>query len=270
VRLPPVVPQSKIRLPSRGRIVTEPAWNALAEGVLYRGGLPATVNGDRFRVTYRYGARYSKTGYEPHVHEAFTTQIREGDVVLDVGAHIGLFTLAAALRTGPSGSVRAFEPAPENRRLLERHVAMNGWRDRVTVEAAVVAAREGEARFFTNGETMAAALFRENIERLARQRFAAPTEELVVEAVTLDGYCATHRLRPDKVKIDVEGAELEVLRGASEVASTAQMLIEVHPDQLAYFGDSVAQLESFLDERGRDVQIVGEPNDMGIYHVLVT
>jgi len=60
------------------------------------------------------------------VHEAFTGKIEPGMCVLDVGAHVGLFTSAAALSVGPSGPVVAFEPSPETVMSLHKHVALNG------------------------------------------------------------------------------------------------------------------------------------------------
>src|SRR5215472_6698653 len=87
----------------------EPVWNRVLDARAR--GLLAHVNGDPLRLTYTYGARYEKSGYEPAVHRAFTTRIAPGMIVVDVGAHIGFFTLAEALHVGPTGRVFAFEPA---------------------------------------------------------------------------------------------------------------------------------------------------------------
>src|SRR5206468_8336208 len=129
-----------------------------------------------------------------------------GMTVLDVGAHVGFFALGAALRAGPEGRVFAFEPAPDTISLLERHVALNGWQDRVEVVRAVASDTEGTATFYVHGDTMSAALARENVEMLNPQELEAPAVEIEVPSVTLDGFCRSRGLRPDRLKIDVEGA----------------------------------------------------------------
>ena len=227
------------------------------------------VNGDRMRLEYAYAARYSKTGYEPLIHEAFTTTVRSGMVVLDVGAHVGFFTLAAALRVGPTGRVFAFEPAPETAAILARHVAMNGWGDRVEVVRSALSDREGTLPFFTLGTTMAASLSREHVEASPEVHTSAP-EEVSVPAVSLDGFCASRAVVPDRIKIDVEGAEVMVLRGARHVLdSDAEILCEVHPAAIGLFGSSVDELHELAAGAGRRPIPVDSPNELGIYHVLL-
>jgi len=247
----------------------QPLWDRVVEAGSGARGYEAAVNGDRLRVSYRYGARYEKTGYEPAVHRAFTSRIREGMVVLDVGAHIGFFTLAAALRVGPSGHVYAFEPAPDTADVLERHVRMNGFEDRVTVVRAVLCDREGTTSFYVHGETMAAALFPQSIDVLSPERFETGAVEQVVAATTVDAFCEREGIEADRIKIDVEGAEPAVLRGASAaLLGNAKILCEVHPAALAYMGGSVEELRNLLGGDRRSVEQVGDANALGILHLL--
>jgi len=140
--------------------------------------------------------------------------IRPGDVVWDVGAHIGFVTLAVARRAGPTGSVHAFEPSAQNRALLGRHVRWNGLTN-VTVHPFALSDADGESAFGGSGTSKMFAL-------------GAGTEVVQVrKAATLvaQGLCA----RPTFMKLDVEGAEAETLAGALEVLPpSARLVIAMH------------------------------------------
>ena len=248
----------------------QPLWDAVLARLTRASGIEVTINGDRLRLTYAYGARYARSGWEPRVHEAFTTTIEEGMTVADVGAHVGFFTLASALRVGPSGHVVAFEPAPRTAEILRSHVALNGLEDRIDVVEALVGAEKGTATLFVSGDTMSASILRKALEELSPQRFEEPIEGVVVPAWTLDGYCAAHGLSLDRVKIDAEGSELLVLQGATEILSSpAEILCEVHPDHLRILGTSEDDLALFVRAYGREPVAIDEPNELGIYHVLL-
>ena len=132
--------------------------------------------------------------------------LRAGDTVLDVGAHTGYYTLLASTLVGEEGRVWAFEPAPRNARYLRGNVEANG-RENVRVTEAAVSDEEGTARFGGGTGTGTGRLTDEG--------------DLEVRTLTLDGFCERHRLDPAVVKIDVEGAEARVLRGADDVLRTA-------------------------------------------------
>jgi len=148
--------------------------------------------------------------YEREQTELFRRWIRPGATVLDVGAHVGYYTLLSARLAGPGGRVIAFEPNPRNWDFLRRHVAINGL-DTVEVEQAAASSAAGTARFdFGTGS---------GTGRLA------DGGALEVRTVRLDDFCRERSLRPTAIKIDVEGAELEVLRGAEEMVRTARPVI---------------------------------------------
>jgi FkbM family methyltransferase len=125
--------------------------------------------------------------------------IRPGATVLDVGAHTGYYTLLASTLVGSAGRVRAFEPDVRNARFLRRHMALNRCRNVVVEEVAV--ARGAGAMRFGAGRGSGTGRLRED----------GPVE---VQTVGLDDYCARHGLRPDVIKVDVEGAEAQVFEGA--------------------------------------------------------
>jgi len=237
-------------------------------------GFATHINGDVFKLTYEWGSRYERLDqrtYEPVFYGAFSGAVREGMTVFDLGAHIGILTLAAAKRVGPKGRVYAFEPSPETARILERHVALNGWQDRVEVVRAVASDFDGTVPFYVNGTSMAASLGRENVEVLSVDRPADSAVKLEVASVTLDRFCASRGITPHVFKIDVEGAELRVLRGARNLLLTRRsaILCEVHPQQMQHCGSSLGELQEFLDGIGYFLTPLDEPNPTGIFHSFI-
>lgn len=175
---------------------------------------------------------------------ALLSLVRPGDVVVDVGAHIGTFTVPLARRVGPSGRVTAFEPAAVNRALLAENVEQNDAADVVAVRGELVGSEGGDAYRPTvpAGNTGAAAF--ESDDRTV----ASP-----LPRTTLDAWWAAEGRPPVEVlKIDVEGMELDVLRGAEELLSKRHPLVMVELDrqQLRRQASSLGVLLTVLDELG--------------------
>ena len=140
--------------------------------------------------------------------------MRAGDVVWDVGAHHGYVTLCAARRVGPTGSVHAFEPSARNRRLLGRHVAWNGFTN-VVIHPFALSSFNGDATF---GGTDTSKML----------HLGGGTER--VEVRTADSLISAGAIpAPTFMKVDVEGAEAELLQGAGELLRrNAQLVIAMH------------------------------------------
>src|SRR5262249_15930416 len=102
--------------------------------------------------------------------------------------------------------------------------------------------------------------------------FQTLAEEIQVSSVTLDRFCVERGIRPDVVKIDVEGAELLILKGTRELLQKERFLIfcEVHPPQMENCGSSLPALQVYLESLGYIMEPLDEPNSLGIYHVLIT
>ena len=151
--------------------------------------------------------------FEWETLKAWEAAIPVGGTAIDVGAHIGTFTLTAAKKVGDQGSVLAFEPNPASRVLLEANVRQNGFEDRVRVlpyallDCSVrlplgtpTASNSGMARLGMGEELVT----------------CRPLDDVVREL----GYHAA-----DVVKIDVEGSEAQVLDGAAELVRSCQPII---------------------------------------------
>lgn len=138
--------------------------------------------------------------------------LRHGDVVADVGANAGVYTLFLARCVGPSGKVVAFEPEQHNVALLRRQLDRNALGQVEIVEAAV-GAQPGVARFLAH---------RDAVGRLAREGESA-NDVVEVPVTTLDDRFP--EAGPVFVKVDVEGFELDVVRGAEALLARGRPIV---------------------------------------------
>jgi FkbM family methyltransferase len=146
---------------------------------------------------------------EPESAGFISDFLKPGMVFFDVGAHIGEYTLIGSREVGPTGAIHAFEAQPDTFALLKQNCTTNR-AENVKLNSVAVCEHEGEVEFDICAEpamsSMAAAV---DVER-KRGRIRVP-------GITLDWYCQTNSTWPSLLKIDVEGAELLVLRGAADV-----------------------------------------------------
>ena len=184
--------------------------------------------------------------YEAAELELFARSIRPGDTVLDIGAHIGLYTLTAARAVGPTGRVVAFEPSTDNFALLEANVAANGY---TNVELHRVACSD------TTGTGRTTCCPGRTAETTSLRADGAGARVDTVRLHDLD-------VRPQAVKMDVQGAEPLVLAGAAQLLAADELIVftEVSVDHLAQNG-ARAYVESLraegftllrIDEADRD------------------
>ena len=183
------------------------------------------------------GASVYVNGVEPAKTRTLLSILRSGQVVFDVGANIGYYTLLAARQVGPSGHVVACEPSPRNISYLHRHVALNGATN-VTVIPAGCYDRSGLVGFEAGTDWAAG--------HLVDHATPANGNRQLVAIVSLDEIVRASGLRPDVLKIDVEGAEMHVLQGASNTLSSWRpiVLLGVHSSELR------SACTSFLAARG--------------------
>jgi FkbM family methyltransferase len=180
--------------------------------------------------------------------------LRPGDTFVDVGANIGWYTLLAANQIGPTGKVIAFEPSRAVYGHLTHNVRLSGY-SHVIAERLALADRPGRVQLrVAAGRGPGTGSILE-----AEAASGDVTEE--VETIRFDDYCrATHLESARLVKIDVEGAELMVLRGmreALERRSIQYFIIEVADSRLRSVGDSSQQLLELLQGYGYRLSHIG-------------
>ena len=143
--------------------------------------------------------------YEEETTKLFNEILRDGMVVLDIGANIGYFSLIAAARVGESGKVFSFEPSKESFLLLSKNIKLNGYANVVPVEKAI-SKNVSKQQFFLVNDPASNSLFRD-----ASGELSQATVE--VETTTIDIFMRQYEINVDLVKMDVEGAETDVLDG---------------------------------------------------------
>jgi FkbM family methyltransferase len=182
----------------------------------------------------------------------FRDAVKPGAVVLDIGAHLGLYALIAAREVGEDGYIYAFEPDPRTFPYLVTNVSVNGARSRIATLKKAVSDHSGEERFHVNYSTPAAS-------RLLDQHSSGGG--MIVDCVTVDSILPAS-IQVGLVKIDVEGAELSALRGMTRALAQASpslvLFLELHPVALQARSESPESVLEELEAAGLTVETVDE------------
>jgi FkbM family methyltransferase len=169
----------------------------------------------------------------------FTETVRPGMTVLDIGAHLGHFSLIAAKR---GAQVIAFEPNPETLPYLRRNLEANGVTDSVRLVQRAVGAKAGAVTFYTSSDG----------EQSSLHAHEAAEGAVTVEMTPVDD--ETSGLRVDVIKMDVEGAEVAALEGMRRTLAEASpemlMLVERNPAALRRAGHEPGALDAALRAQG--------------------
>jgi len=255
--------RSMLRLPGAGNALRRLIHRILPRGSRVWFQIPAGPGRGLWLKVEPYLEDGYFSGYpEPGVQEEIVRRLRPGGCFYDAGAHIGYYSLLASRLVGDAGRVVAFEPDPANLDVLQENLSRNSMSNVVVVPAALwshggvvtfrrsaserpeVSSRRG-AVVAPNGKGLDAGLIR-------------------VEALTLDGFAEEHD-PPTMIKIDVEGAEVEVLEGAQKLISRIKpvLLLEVHHQTAASF------LQDRLLQNGYEIEwLAGRPGFAFPRHLL--
>jgi FkbM family methyltransferase len=191
-------------------------------------------------------------------YSQYRAELRAGDVVFDVGANAGGYSLLFGQWVGRQGRVYAFEPAPVAFGGLTRHVTLNGLAEVVIPVALALSDQPGEVSFVADG-------FQGTNRLAAGSEATGAANALRVTCDTVDRFCAARGVQPRVLKIDTEGAELLVLRGARETLQRAGealvLFIELHPSRWAGFGYRREDLVAELDRQELAVHPASGPAD---------
>lgn len=211
-----------------------------------------TSEGVRLRLTnpLEYQQRtllYDNAGYEPEVTSAILSVLKEGHTFFDVGANLGYYTLLASKSVGASGRVHAFEPAPAQFEHLRLNTRINH-ADNVVLNNIALAESSGER------EMLLSLSWNQGTHSFGATE--GPTKAYRVPCATIDEYVATKGLkRIDAMKVDVEGAELLVFRGAERTLRSLTVPViffEACEHHARSLGHSTTEVKSFLGQLGYD------------------
>lgn len=234
----------------------------LAKKIVYLGrGEPFTLGSHRLRYvpgTRPVRLRYIDSPDEVVRNDAmqlrfFTENIVEGSLILDVGGHCGEYAVLFAALAGPGAEVVTFEPDTMAQPTLRRNIALNNFASRIRIEQLAVFDRDGEHVFFSRDANAQSSLMESGMGASARD---AVVHSSTVRTVRLDDYLAERRCRaPALVKLDIEGAEINALRGAPRLlASDATIVCELHPYAWNAFGTSFGELLALVTAAKRQIR----------------
>jgi FkbM family methyltransferase len=178
--------------------------------------------------------------YEPRETELVKREIKKGDVVLDIGAHIGYYSLIFAKYVGRKGKVFAFEPDPDNFTLLKKNVEINGYENTVLIQRAVSNQTCKGKLFLWEEGTDDHRIYDSHDNRMC----------IEIDVIKLDDYFKNYDGKIDFIKIDIQGAELMALKGMSNLLNRNEelrILTEFWPFGLKKSGaDSEEYLKLFI------------------------
>ncbi|MBU4377322.1 MAG: FkbM family methyltransferase [Candidatus Omnitrophica bacterium] len=210
-----------------------------------RKGVDVNIGGaGKYRLDYIFALR-GYDGFGDKHNAGFRKWIdccRDKKIVFDVGAHIGLYTIPAAKAIRQDGRVYAFEPGAANRKYLMRHFKYNNVSNAIIAPYLVGEESKKEQLFYENKKT-------DPMNSLHPKKNVWLYKRVYREQVTLDDFVRWNNIEPQVIKIDVEGAEYCVLKGAYEAIKrySPVIFLSVHPKQLGLFGSSAAEVLELIN-----------------------
>lgn len=211
-------------------------------------------------VTYRIDPRCRHAmgaNYDAPVAAFLKGHVKPDAVCFDVGANLGVYVLQFAHWSEPNGRVVAFEPNPDAREILSKHVRLNSLEGRVQIVAAAISVKEGQATFFKAGA--------DGMSRLGapNNAIADRISRVTVPVTTLDAFSERTGLIPDWLLIDIEGFEIAALQGAtnliSKCAGRLGIVVEMHPNAWSVAGTQYEDATKLLSAmRIRCIPLTGQ------------
>jgi FkbM family methyltransferase len=178
-----------------------------------------------------------KGNFEPVQTRKFIKSVKKGDTVLDVGANVGYYTVLASKLVGAKGKVYAFEPDRRNVELLNKNIKLNNCLNVEVVPLALGA--KNKISYFLSDKT-----------NPGESRISEKVTRELVRVKTLDTLVRERKIKKvDVIKLDVEGGEVDVLRGAKTLLTTSRNLklfTECNPKALNDLGADETTLTAFL------------------------
>ncbi|HUK30099.1 MAG TPA: FkbM family methyltransferase [Candidatus Acidoferrum sp.] len=228
---------------------------------------PAGPSSFRFLMKMQWQAHteYVLGIYEPEFFQVLRRHLRPGDTCVDVGGHLGYYSMLMARLVGPGGRVITFEPVQENIAVLEENLAMNHMDNVRLVNTALGRCSGTMTLVRSESETMSAT------PSIRAYAVEGSQKQVEVNVDTLDAFLDRNGCRPKLIKIDVEGAEIEVLLGAMKTLANSHpvVMVEIHGwgeasnrEVLDLFS-SLHYSVSVVGTRGHEAFCVAIPNGNG-------
>ncbi len=210
------------------------------------------------------------------IHEEATTDlfkrvIKEGDVVVDLGANIGYFSLLAAKLVGPKGRVFSFEPEPKNYSYLIKNTELNSYNNVFAFPKAVSDKNGTTQLYICDYDTGHHTINQyKGIEAYGRGR-ETKEQSVEIETVTLDSFLEGKTDRVDVIKMDVEGAEMLALLGMDRILRknrNIKMFAEFFPLLIEKMGNSPKEfIRKLLEDYKLSIYVIPDDYDSSIREI---
>ncbi len=187
--------------------------------------------------------------YEPYKFKLFSNLVKKNMTVIDVGANKGCFSLLSAKLMGDCGRVLSFEPEPENCSWILRSIKVNNYKS-ISLFQLALSDSDGTAELYIGEKS--------GFHSLLPQLDKPKPEKMTVIQKRLDTVLSENKIsKVDLIKIDVEGAELQVLKGAVEIIkqnNNLKIILDLHPQK----GVDIYEIYDFLLKYGYKLYRIGK------------
>lgn len=234
--------------PAAIRNLIKPSFVTILNIVTFKKGIRVNIGGQGvFRMSPQfYFSNWENFG-EGH-NSGFLYCLKQAEkkkIVLDIGAHIGLYSMPLSRRIAIEGKVYSFEPSSINRAYLKQHLKLNNINN-VEVQACLVGRENLNAVDFYEDQNqvnpMGGLILMDNI----KNNVVVVSKRMV----TLDQFCKDMKIKPDLIKVDIEGAEIDLLWGGIEIIKRSHptIVLSLHPNHIRQIGLTLDSLTDYLQE----------------------
>ena len=230
----------------------------------------AIIQGHKMYLGPKDSLQLSINGiYEELETKIVKKEVKNGDIVLDIGANIGYYTLIFAKLVGSNGKIFAFEPEPFNYDLLQKNIKINNYENIITEQKAV-GNENGVIKLYLSK-------IRTGMHRIYKSKYTN-NEFVNVDIVKLDDYFKDSKFfnKINFIKMDVEGSEFGVLKGLTRILenNNVKILAEFIPDSIKEFGFNPQDFISFLQSFGYKIYCTDDESKKTIllnnYHEIIS
>ena len=202
-------------------------YNDVISALFFSKGYKKKINGATILVPFKYSWFYAST-YELEKTVFIQNHCKKGDTVIDIGAHLGIFSFFLAKQVGPTGKVYSFEPSEKTFDALSQTIKFNDFGSFVKPSKTAIFDSSGELTFYVYGNSTIS-----NANSISSHNTSVKIRKTTVNKISLDELMISEKIENlTLIKIDAEGAELHILKGAKNMLTKFHPFItlEVHPD----------------------------------------
>jgi FkbM family methyltransferase len=216
---------------------------SLVDLIVLNKGISRTINNIPIRFPARW-SRYFEESYEGPNVAFFKTHAKNGMNIIDIGAHIGVMSVSMARLSGPDTKIYSFEPTPSTMDVFKEVIRLNHLEKQIIPLPDAISESRGTVKFYIS------TIEGNNSNTLIKYRGEAAAEQMLeVNTISIDEFKSSRNIpRLDFIKIDAEGAELKVLKGAKNtfLKDRPVAILAIHPNAIIAGGDTLEQIWDFI------------------------